>query len=169
MPDNGPALRDIHVPQVSMWWPLAPGWWFLLALLAALAVGLVIFLRRRAAWRRHVEATLSSLREAVARHAVDGDTLAFAAAASELVRRVARSRDAGSVTKSGQAWRDALTTMAPKRDVGALAALDAAKFRRRVDLDVAATARDVEAWVRVAMKRRTIVNGRRGRRAHVAV
>ncbi|MGF6710526.1 hypothetical protein QFZ41_001490 [Luteibacter sp. W1I16] len=168
MPDNGPALRDIHVPQVSMWWPLAPGWWFLLALLAALAVGLVIFLRRRGAWRRHVEATLSSLREAVARHAVDGDTLAFAAAASELVRRVARSRDAGSVTKSGQAWRDALAAMAPKRDVDALVALDAAKFRRRVDLDVAATARDVEAWVRVAMKPRTIVNGRLGRRAHVA-
>jgi hypothetical protein len=169
MPGNGPELRDIHVPQVSMWWPLAPGWWFLLVLLAALAVGLVIFLRRRAAWRRHVEASLSSLREAVARHAADGDTSAFAAAASELVRRVARSRDARSVTKSGQAWHDALSAMAPKRDVGALVALDTAKFQRSVDLDVAATARDVEAWVRVAMKPRAIiVHGRRGRRSHVA-
>ncbi|WP_448096255.1 DUF4381 domain-containing protein [Luteibacter yeojuensis] len=168
MPGNGPELRDIHVPQVSMWWPLAPGWWVLLALLVALVAVLVVFLRRRAAWRRHVDASLSDLREAVTRYATDGDKPAFAAAASDLVRRVARSRDAGSVTKSGQSWHDALAAMAPKHDVGTLVVLDTAKYRRDVDLDVAATAHDVETWVRAAMRRRTAVHGRRGRREHVA-
>jgi len=152
MPDNAPELRDIHVPHVSMWWPLAPAWWVLLALFVALVVALVVFLRRRAAWRRHVDASLSGLRDAVARYATDGDAPAFAAAASDLVRRVARSRDAGSVTKSGHAWHDALAAMAPKQDVTALVALDAAKYRRNVDIDVTATARDVEAWVRAAMR-----------------
>ena len=38
MPTAGPELRDIHVPQVSMWWPLAPGWWVVLALLIVTTV-----------------------------------------------------------------------------------------------------------------------------------
>lgn len=31
-------LRDLHLPEPVGWWPLAPGWWILLLLLAA-AVG----------------------------------------------------------------------------------------------------------------------------------
>lgn len=154
MPGNGPELRDIHVPQVSLWWPLAPGWWLLLALLAAGAVVLVVFLRRRAAWRRFVEASLADLREASARHAHDGDTLAFAANVSQLVRRVARFRDPRSVTLSGSAWRDALAAIAPDRDVSRLVTLDEAKYRRVADIDVGETSVAVEAWVRKALQRR---------------
>ena len=154
MPSNGPELRDIHVPQVSMWWPLAPGWWILLALLALGVAALVLVLRRRAAWRRYVEASLADLREASARHAEDGDALAFAATASQLVRRVARMRDPRSVALSGASWRDALATMTPGHDVSVLAALDDAKYRRGADIDVTRTAREVEAWVRVAMRGR---------------
>ena len=29
-------LRDLHLPEPVGWWPLAPGWWILLLLLAAL-------------------------------------------------------------------------------------------------------------------------------------
>ncbi|HEY4291573.1 DUF4381 domain-containing protein [Luteibacter sp.] len=159
MPANGPELRDIHVPHVSMWWPLAPGWWVLLALLVLGVIALVIVLRWRAAWRRYVDASLADLREALARHAENGDALAFAATASQLVRRVARMRDPRSVTLSGASWRDALAAMTPGHDVAALATLDEAKYRRGTDLDVARSAREVEAWVRAAMRRR---------RAHVA-
>ncbi|NID16028.1 DUF4381 domain-containing protein [Luteibacter yeojuensis] len=154
MPSNGPELRDIHLPQVSPWWPLAPGWWVLLALFALGVTVLVVALRRRAAWRRYVDASLADLREATARHAENGDALAFAAAASQLVRRVARMRDPRSVTLSGAAWRDALAAMTPAHDVAALAELDEAKYRRGADLDVARSAREVEAWVRAAMRRR---------------
>ena len=28
-------LRDLHLPEMVGWWPLAPGWWFLIALAAA--------------------------------------------------------------------------------------------------------------------------------------
>jgi hypothetical protein len=154
MPANGPELRDIHVPQVSLWWPLAPGWWVLLGLLVLGLAALVVVLRRRAAWRRYVDASLADLRAASARHAETGDALAFAAAASQLVRRVARLRDPRSVTLSGPAWRDALASMAPGRDVTMLAVLDDAKYRPAADIDVSAAARDVEAWVRAAMDRR---------------
>jgi hypothetical protein len=167
MPNNGPELRDIHVPYVSMWWPLAPGWWLSLAVLVALAIVLVVYLRRRAAWRRYVDNSLADLHEAKAKHAADGDALAFAATASQLVRRVARTRDARSVSMSGDVWREALAAMAPKQDVSVLVGLDVAKYRRDADIDVAVAARDVEAWVRAAIRRPSPVPARRGRRPHV--
>jgi len=138
-----------------MWWPLAPGWWVLLVLLLAGIVAGVILLRRRAAWHRRIEATLVDLREATARYAQDGDVAAFATVASQLLRRVARTRDPRSVVLNGEAWRDALSTMAPRQDVQRLAAIDDAIYRPDAVLDVAPTARDVEAWVRVALRRRS--------------
>lgn len=36
IPGNDPAklpLRDIHFPEAVSWWPLAPGWWIVMALL----------------------------------------------------------------------------------------------------------------------------------------
>ena len=167
MPANGPELRDIHVPLVSMWWPLAPGWWVLFVLLIASVVALVIVVRRRSAWRRYVDASLMDLREAVTKHAADGDALAFAASASQLVRRVARTRDARSVSLSGQAWHDALLAMAPKRNVDSLVSLDTAKYRRDASIDVTATARDVEAFVRTVLRRPSPLRAARRRDSHV--
>jgi hypothetical protein len=40
-------LRDLHLPELTSWWPLAPGWWFVGALLL---LGLALLLRR--VWRR---------------------------------------------------------------------------------------------------------------------
>ena len=39
-------LADIHLPSSVSWWPLAPGWWILLALILAAAIGFWL-------WRRH--------------------------------------------------------------------------------------------------------------------
>lgn len=152
-PTSGPELRDIHVPPVSMWWPLAPGWWAIAVLLIAAIIAGVIVLRRRAAWKRRVEASLVDLRQATARHAHDGDVAAFATVASQLLRRVARTRDPHSVVLKGVAWRDALASMAPRQDVQRLAAIEDALYRPDATLDVTPTARDVEAWVRAALRR----------------
>jgi hypothetical protein len=43
-------LRDIHLPSEIGWWPVAPGWWLLLGLLALLPVVawcLLVYRRRR--------------------------------------------------------------------------------------------------------------------------
>ncbi|MGA7439995.1 MAG: DUF4381 domain-containing protein [Luteibacter sp.] len=152
MPQPGPELRDIHVPHVS-WWPLAPGWWILAALLVA---GLIVLLwswRRRVHRRRYIDGVLAGLRLARTRHADDGDNAAFAASAHELLRRVARTRDPGSVTLSARAWRDALAAMAPKRDVSRLVVLGEVMYRPRAPLDVDAVAMDVDGWVRDVLSR----------------
>ena len=41
-------LRDIHLPEAVSWWPLAPGWWILGALLIAGLAYTVHFF-----WQRH--------------------------------------------------------------------------------------------------------------------
>ena len=46
---NQPELRDIHLPEASLWWPPAPGWWISLALILLLAWLLPSLLR----WLRH--------------------------------------------------------------------------------------------------------------------
>ncbi|MEX1830032.1 DUF4381 domain-containing protein [Luteibacter sp. CQ10] len=150
---SGPVLRDIHVPHVSMWWPLAPGWWALIALLVVACIVAVLAWRRRAARRRRADAVVAELRAARERYATDGDAAAFAAAASQLLRRVARLRDPRSVTSSGDDWRRVLATQAPRVAVDRLVALDGTMYRPKAELDVAATARDAEAWVRAAMRR----------------
>ena len=38
-------LRDIHLPDPISWWPLAPGWWIVLA--AAVCIGIAIFITRK--------------------------------------------------------------------------------------------------------------------------
>jgi hypothetical protein len=153
MPDQGPQLRDVHVPHVSLWWPLAPGWWVLAGVLLIAVVVLVLLWRRRAAWHRYVDGTLNDLRDASQRHAQDGDTARFAAAVSQLLRRVARTRDPRSVTLRGTAWRDALASLAPRQDVSRLAELDNAMYRPAASIDASAVARDAEAWVREALRR----------------
>ena len=47
MPMEPLPLRDIQLPDPIGWWPLAPGWWGLLALLISLIVILVYVIRRR--------------------------------------------------------------------------------------------------------------------------
>ncbi|MET0937152.1 MAG: DUF4381 domain-containing protein [Luteibacter sp.] len=153
MPDQGPQLRDIHVPHVSMWWPLAPGWWIAIALAVGGIVATFFVLRRRRAWKRYVDASLAELRLAVSRHAVDGDSGAFAGVASQLLRRVARQRDPRTVALRGAAWHDALAAMAPRRDVARLVTLDDAIYRRAIAVDAAAVAADLEAWVHDALPR----------------
>ncbi|MBT8086672.1 MAG: DUF4381 domain-containing protein [Gammaproteobacteria bacterium] len=44
-------LRDLHLPDAVGWWPLAPGWWLMLALLAAAFGFVAIQVYRR--WRRN--------------------------------------------------------------------------------------------------------------------
>jgi hypothetical protein len=93
------VLRDIHAAPATPWWPLAPGWWLVLAVLVATVVTLAFLAHRRRARRR-----------AIAR--VFDDTLGRAttpsaqvAAMSELLRRAARRKTPDADRYEGDRWR----------------------------------------------------------------
>ncbi|MET0358007.1 MAG: DUF4381 domain-containing protein [Pararhizobium sp.] len=90
-------LRDIHLPQPVGWWPLAPGWWTLLALVCTVLVAALVWtsVRRRSA-------RFLALRELEAIKAERPDE--FLAQISSLLRRVARRRSAGADVLTGEAW-----------------------------------------------------------------
>ncbi|MEJ8307885.1 DUF4381 domain-containing protein [Agrobacterium larrymoorei] len=90
-------LRDIHLPQPIGWWPLAPGWWALIALICILSVVGFVWSRMR---RR--SARFLALRELEAIKPEKPDE--FLAQISSLLRRVARRRSAGADVLTGEAW-----------------------------------------------------------------
>ncbi|MDJ0700191.1 MAG: DUF4381 domain-containing protein [Woeseiaceae bacterium] len=108
-------IRDVHLPGAVGLWPLAPGWWVLIALLTvALLVGGRMLWRsyRQGVYRRVALRQLSILDRAYREH---GDAVALAASVSELLRRTmlayAPRSDIAGLT--GQAWLDWLD-----RDLG---------------------------------------------------
>ena len=80
-------LRDLHLPEPVGWWPLAPGWW---ALIALAVVGLVWLLlkyrqqRLRSAARRYALKQLKQYADAYSRHQ---SAVLLGAQLSELLRR----------------------------------------------------------------------------------
>ena len=100
------TLRDLHLPEAVGRWPLAPGWWFLIAL-ALVAIGylLHLYLRHRSqgAARRHALRQLDAMTTEFEQH---GDAVAFSSNLSELLRRTmlayAPRRDVAGLT--GDEW-----------------------------------------------------------------
>ncbi len=99
-------LRDIHLPAPVSWWPPAPGWWLLLAiiLLGTFASWFVYRLHKRNAWRRSALEMLKQLREQFQSGSAESQRIV--ADLSVLMRRVAISRfpREESARLSGEAW-----------------------------------------------------------------
>lgn len=97
-PDPQLVLRDIHPSPVPSWWPLAPGWWVLAALvLMACVFALRLLWRRRQ--RRRALARLFD--ESVDRAATPAARIATM---SDLLRRAARRRHRDADKLRGEAW-----------------------------------------------------------------
>ena len=104
-------LRGLHLPDAIGWWPLAPGWWLLIALLM-LGFGLLLrnALRRRSrgAARRHALRQLAQYTRAFANH---GNAVKLVVEISELLRRAMlayspRADFAGLTCEDWLAWLD---------------------------------------------------------------
>jgi hypothetical protein len=104
-------LRDLHLPEAVGWWPLAPGWWVVIALAVVAVIYLLRALanrRSRSAARRHALKQLATLTRQFEQH---GDVVAFSRSISELLRRTMlayapRSDVAGLTGDAWLAWLD---------------------------------------------------------------
>lgn len=88
-PDALAQLRDIHLPTPISWWPLALGWYALLAILLSVSIGLIYLSHKR---RLHAQAKNQALKLLdiyKANHEKEPNTQLMSARISELLRRVA--------------------------------------------------------------------------------
>jgi hypothetical protein len=99
-------LRGLHLPEVVGWWPLAPGWW---VVIAAVVVLLGWLLRTWLRHRAHAAARRKALRqleESRAAFAYHGNPVVLGAEVSELLRRtmLAYAPRADVAGLTGDAW-----------------------------------------------------------------
>ncbi len=108
-------LRDIHLPAEPGFWPLAPGWWILIALSLALTAWGLWRWRAARARRARLQAILAVLQQAEDRYAQSHDAHRLAQDLSDLLRRYVRHvrGDTTATSLSGQAWADYLTGLLP--------------------------------------------------------
>lgn len=147
---DGPVLRDIHLPPAG-WWPPAPGWWGVAALVV-LAACAVVWLSWRRARQRTRRAAFREIDSLAAAYARDGDMARLAEGASRLLRRVARLVDPDAASFSGDAWRSFLHRYA--RDAETQAALDrllATRYRARPVVEAPALLAALRGWCRSAL------------------
>ncbi len=95
------TLRDIHDLDAIPWWPLATGWWYVIAIFIFIAVLIVAsyWLMRYApwlGWRRDAHRQLRALKKALPKE----DPREVAGRLSELLRRIAMARS-GRRTAAG--------------------------------------------------------------------
>lgn len=123
------VLRDVHAAPATSWWPLAPGWWLVLAAFVAV-IGVIALLAHRKRARRR--AIVGVFDRALARATTPA---AEVAAISELLRRAARRKDPQADRYEGDRWRTHLDAGArePLFDGQAGAVLLEGAFRRDVD------------------------------------
>ena len=153
---NQPQLRDIHLPETSLWWPPAPGWWLALLLLVLLALLLPRMLR----WYRHKPVRRLSLQE-LARIRRDyekqGDEQVVLKRVAGLLRRVAISyngrRDAAAVT--GSDWQRQLQQISPRGGLEArhLELITHGRYRAQCEFEVEDLLQGCESWLRALPRR----------------
>jgi hypothetical protein len=99
-------LRDLHLPEAIGWWPLAPGWW---VLLAVVLLGILLVLHKAwARWRADAarRIALKELARLESSWRAAPNPVLLATRLSELLRRAmlayAPRKDVAGLT--GQAW-----------------------------------------------------------------
>lgn len=142
-------LHPLREPSLIGWWPLAPGWWLLLALaVLALAAGAWYLYRRhrRNAYRRLGLRQLDSIQQ---RYVQQRNTQQAAQAINALLKGVALKayprRDIAAI--SGEAWYEFLRGSAPAGPALEPAALSAPYRPDAGHTDIEALLRAARHWI----------------------
>ena len=148
---NGPELRDIHLPDGSLWWPPAPGWWLLLLLLILL-VSVLPWLIRRARRRPLRRLSLRELDAIRAAHLDGAERRVTVSRLARLLRRtlISYRGRAGYGGSTGADWLRQMRELAPggEFDARQFELLARERFRRDCEFDIDALLAAGETWIR---------------------
>lgn len=147
-------LRELHLPEAIGWWPLAPGWWVLIAL-AMLGLGYLLYqalLKWR--WNAARRMALRELARVQGEYESGLDAVTLATELSELLRRTMlayarRDEVAGLTGKRWLQWLDRGLDNQPFSN-GSGQILESLPYqnRDRIDDDV-----DVDGLIRAVQQR----------------
>jgi len=111
MVENALPLRDLHLPDAIGWWPLAPGWWVVLAIAVAVFVYLAWRVYKR--WQFHAPRryALRELARFEAEYLEHRNPVVLGKQLSELLRRgmlayAPREEVAGLTGEAWLVWLD---------------------------------------------------------------
>ena len=148
---NELALRDIHLPEVSLWWPPAPGWWIAVLLLPVLLFMLLWITR----WIRHQplrRVSLHELKRIRQRHESGQDDKAVLDEVALLLRRtmISHRGRATFAASAGESWIDQLQQVAgePGFTTEQLKLLSHDRYRPDYSCDIEDLLQACERWLR---------------------
>ena len=141
-------LRDIHLPDNVSWWPIAAGWWLLLAIII-LSIAIIWFLHIKKERGRLRKQALAELEKVETRFNQHQDTQQLASELSILLRRVSISRyprtDVAGLT--GQAWLNFLNAQTKSFDTDSANAILNGPFQRQPDINSSALINACRCWI----------------------
>ncbi len=143
-------LHPLRQPEAIGWWPLAPGWWILLALTILVAGLAVYLLRRRYKRNLYRRRALRQLQSLHSRYQADGNAGDFLGEVNALLKSVALLAfpRAGLASQHGEAWRQFLNRSLPPA-VQLPAQFDDAAYRAEVpDIDIPLVHSAAAHWIR---------------------
>jgi len=147
-------LHDIVLPQPVGWWPLAWGWWVLLALVIILAAIGIFFQQREKKRQRYRAAASDELNHLLQHYQQDQNAAHYLQQLSILLRRTAISAQPHTfpVDVKGEAWLQWLDNNCPETkqgfSVGPGRALLTGPYEAHPDIDVDSLHALVKLWLR---------------------
>ncbi len=108
------ALRDIHLPDSILWWPLAPGWWLIIVLVVL--IGLSFYVYKKTNYIRKLKKNIKLELEHYHQQYHDKKNAAlYIQQLSALLRRVSLQQfDDKKIAKlHGAAWLEFLDSKSP--------------------------------------------------------
>lgn len=146
-------LRDIHLPDPVGLWPLAWGWWVLIALLAAALLAGFLYWRRHKRQRRYRQQAKAELESAYRLYRENGEVALYLQNLSLVLRRAAltafpRRQVAGL---KGQAWLEFLDQSLPGTETpftqGKGRVLATGPYQRAPEADIEALHQLANNWI----------------------
>lgn len=153
---NEIPLKDIHLPDMSLWWPPALGWWVLLILIVGLVVGLPYLWR----WLKHKSVKKLSLiefQQITKTFDQQEDKRRLVGELSTLLRRILMSYQGRHDTAalSGTNWVEHLNELVAEpcfshEEEGLLAQ---GQYQRDPDFDTQRFMQNCEGWINALPRR----------------